>query len=368
LITLGAGAAAVIAGIVIGVAVVAAQGDNGERTTDQATIPFNTAAPSTPAASTSAPSPADGLPRSTPLAPTQMLIQMQTGDQHDIWVGDTTSPAPVRRLTNGRGYNGGMDISPTFDSMIYVHADDNQNTNSSLRVAGVQSLEGDRELFPRPKGCRVFNRPAWNPVDSTRLAVPCVETNNRYTIYLMTVDGTLIRRIAPPAGLPRLGDVVYSADGARLAFWAAPDADKNFDGGILYTVSVDGGTPEKLIKDDEPTSKGSDADPAYSPDGAYLAFRRRVPTKVGPDQADVYRVNVDGTGLTQLTDGPTPEQNPAWSRDSRQIAYKSGAAVEALPNSDFLTIWVMTVDGDDQRPLWTEGPVGPQALAAWAPR
>jgi hypothetical protein len=28
----------------------------------------------------------------------------------------------------------------------------------------------------------------------------------------------------------------------------------------------------------------------------------------------------------------------------------------------------MTVGGDNQRPLLTEGAIGPQALAAWAPR
>jgi Tol biopolymer transport system component len=297
-----------------------------------------------------------------------MLIQMETDGHHDIWVGDTRSTSPLRRLTNGRGYNGGMDISPAFDSMIYIHADDSSGTNSSLRVAGVQKLEGDRELFPRPKNCLGFVRPAWDPVDPTRLAVPCTGADDRrYTIYVMTIDGTVIRRIEPPAGLPRIEDVVFSADGARLAFWAASDADKKYDGGVLYTVPAAGGTPQALIKEGKPTIKGSDADPAFSPDGKYVAFRRRVPTNDG-DQADIYRVNVDGTGLTQLTTDPAPEQNPAWSPDSRQIAYKSGAVTSALPDSDFLKIWTMTVDGHDQRVLWRKGPIGPQALAAWAPR
>ena len=61
--------------------------------------------------------------------------------------------------------------------------------------------------------------------------------------------------------------------------------DRAYDGGVLYTVSVDGGTPQALIKEGAPTIKGSDADPSYSPDGRYVAFRRRVHTSPGkPDQ------------------------------------------------------------------------------------
>ncbi|HET9649818.1 MAG TPA: Hsp70 family protein [Microlunatus sp.] len=374
-VVVAAGTAAALAGIGVGFAVVASAGRSGAGPTAQASMPFDTSAPHTPSVTSvsSTPTPTGSrpatpasLPRSAPLGPTQMLVQMQTNGHDDVWVGDTRSPAPLRRLSTGRGSSWGMDISPAQDSMIYIHTDDN-GKNSSLRVAGVQRLEGDRELFPRPSGCLEFNRPAWNPVDPTRLAVPCIDPNGRYVIYVMTIDGTMISHIAPPAGLPRLNDVVYSADGSRLAFWAAPDADKKLDGGVLYTVPVDGGTPQPLLKEGKPTVKGSDADPAFSPDGKYVAFRRRVPVPGGQAQSDVYRVKVDGTGLTQLTDDPASEQNPAWSPDSGQIAYKSGAATADGP-SPFLKIWTMTVDGKDQKPLWTKGSFGPQALAAWTAR
>ena len=376
LIILAACAAAVIAGIVIGVVVVSGRGDRdpiggpvSETTLGPEPSPSVTPTSSSPSPTTRGPATPAGLPRSAPLEPTQMLIQMTTGDDDQIWVGDTQTSSPVRQLTKGDSYNGAMDISPAYDSMIYVHADDIQGTNSSLRVAGVQGLEGDRQLFRRPKGCSQFNRPAWNPADPTLLAVPCITEDRRYAIFVMTTAGKVVKQIKPPAGLPRLGDVVYSADGKRLCFWAASDADKAFDGGVLYTVAVAGGTPQKLLKSGAPTMKGSDADPSYSPDGAYVAFRRRVATSPGkPDQTDIYRVNVDGTGLKQLTRDPTSEQNPTWSPDSQQIAYKSAAASPALPTSDFLKIWVMTVDGQQQRPLWTEGRIGAQALAAWAPR
>jgi TolB protein len=294
---------------------------------------------------------------------------MTSSSTEQIWVADERSGGPIRQLTTSAGSNGGMDISPAYDAMIYVHAASPTSPTNSMRVAGVEKLEGDRQLFARPADCLQFNRPAWNPVDPSRLAVPCITTDRRYTIYLMTVQGKVIKKVGPPAGLPRLGDVVYSADGKRLCFWAASDADRAYDGGVLYTVSVDGGTPQALTKEGAPTIKGSDADPSYSPDGRYVAFRRRVHTSPGkPDQTDIYRVNTDGTGLVQLTKSKLSEQNPSWSPDSSQIAYKSAVPTAALPSTDQNKIFLMTVGGDNQRPLLTEGAIGPQALAAWAPR
>ena len=380
MIIIGATAAAVVAGIGIGVAV-AAIGQRGTANPPpisdtslgpQPSVSTSTSASASPTPSRTARGPATpaGLPRSAePLAEAQMLVQMTSSGTEQVWVADERSGAPIRQLTTSAGSNAAMDISPAYDAMIYIHADSPSSPTNSMRVAGVEKLEGDRQLFARPAGCLLFNRPAWNPVDPNLLAVPCITTDRRYTIFLMTVRGKVIKKVAPPAGLPRLGDVVYSADGKRLCFWAASDADRAYDGGVLYTVSVDGGTPQPLIKDGAPTIKGSDADPSYSPDGRYVAFRRRVHTSPGkPDQTDVYRVNTDGTGLVQLTKSKLSEQNPTWSPDSTQIAYKSAVPTAALPSTDQNKIFLMTVDGDNQRPLLTEGAIGPQALAAWAPR
>jgi molecular chaperone DnaK len=366
LILLAAGAAAVVAGVVIGIAVVANRGDvtNSEPSDFDTRVPSSTS-PATPTPSpTPSPSPTPDIPRSEPIGETQMIIQMQQDDTWNLWLADTTSAAPVRQLTTSGSFNGAQEISSGFDSMIYVHEDD--KSKSSLRVAGIQALEGDRELFPLPKGCRQAARTAWDPVNPNRLAVACTDAKDQYLIQVMTIDGELVRRVDPPEGMPKMGDVVFSADGTHLTFWAAP-ADSKLDGGILYTVPVDGGTPKRLIKNDTPEMPGSDADPTYSPDGRYVAFRRRLPAAADRGQYDIFRMKVDGTDLTRLTKDSADEQNPSWSRDSKQIAYKSGAVTKASPDT-FLKIFVMTADGKKQRPLWTKGTFGPQALAAWTPR
>lgn len=362
-IIVGAGAVAVIAGIVIGLVVVNRDGTHGGGE-PQPSVNFDSSAPSDPPSP-----PVDDLPRSGRLSATQLLVPVQTGNQWDVWLGDTSNSSPLRRLTSGLGVNASPVIAPTFDSMIYIHADDAESTTSSLRVTGLASSEGDRELFPLPTPCQRAGRPAWNPVEQTQLAIACTDSDGRYLIHLMTTDGKLVSTVEPPAGEPRMGDVAFSSDGKDLIFWAAPDSDSDWDGGRLYTVPTTGGAPELLIKNDHSTAKGRDADPVYSPDGQYVAFRRRVPAAGKPrGQADIFRVRVDGTELTRLTDDPADEQDPSWSPDSSQIAYKSAAATQAWPNSNLSKIWIMTPGRDDERVLWSTGTDDLQTTPAWTPR
>ena len=72
--------------------------------------------------------------------------------------------------------------------------------------------------------------------------------------------------------------------------------------------------------------------PAWAPGSEGLAFTSR--------QWDIWVVNLDGTGLAQLTSGPGAKCRPQWSPDAGLIAYEQNAK-----------LWCMKADGTDKKLL-----------------
>jgi len=123
---------------------------------------------------------------------------------------------------------------------------------------------------------------------------------------------------------------------------------------------------------------GSDATPSTSPtaaasgDGATplptptvagtIAYSNRAKGAMNPD---IYVVNADGTGLTQLTDDPGADAHPSWSPDGRRIVYS------ILPEGGDgwdSTVWVVNADGSGKKELSKQLPKGCGGVApTWSP-
>jgi dipeptidyl aminopeptidase/acylaminoacyl peptidase len=76
-----------------------------------------------------------------------------------------------------------------------------------------------------------------------------------------------------------------------------------------------------------------DSDPAWSPDGRYLAFAsNRTEDPDANEDTDIWRVTVDAPDdqLVRIGSSEGPDRSPAWSPDGRWIAYVSAADVSAL--------------------------------------
>jgi Tol biopolymer transport system component len=75
-------------------------------------------------------------------------------------------------------------------------------------------------------------------------------------------------------------------------------------------------------------------------------------------EGDVFVINADGTGKTQLTDHPSEDFDPVWSPDGTQIAFRTHR------NGDE-DVYLMNSDGSDQRNLSNDrhGDYSP----AWSP-
>lgn len=147
-------------------------------------------------------------------------------------------------------------------------------------------------------------------------------------------------------------DPVASPDGTRLVFVVG-----NAAGGAIYTANRDG-TGLRPLADD---AAGNDQ-PSWSPDGAQIAFRRR---EAGKD-SDIWVMNGStGDGRTNLTAdlGATNQNSPAWSP-----VLMGGGTQIAFSHSDSGAghIWTMNPDGSGKFPV-TSSPTAYDDEPAWSP-
>lgn len=165
----------------------------------------------------------------------------------------------------------------------------------------------------------------------------------------------------PPAEAPGAPVPVPVADAVRGVTWS-PDGRTLLvswyrrDRYRLYVVFGPTGfavPPDRssgIPMMDEEARHGS-----WAPDRLWVAFET---SRDGNDE--IYRARPDGMGPENLTADPAADQSPAYSPDSRRIAFSStrGGGPSA--------IWVMGSDGRDPRPLGAPVPDGAQRWPAWS--
>ncbi|MFL5600573.1 MAG: hypothetical protein ACJ78I_09275 [Gemmatimonadaceae bacterium] len=147
---------------------------------------------------------------------------------------------------------------------------------------------GLRQLSPdvAPTDYKFDGGSSWSP-DGKRLVF-----ERMGMLFLINADGT---------GLDSTGvsgqDPDWSPDGTQIAY-----GNTNLDGIWAMDMSF---TPRRLT-----TAVQQDQSPAWSPDGLQLVFER-----VENNFSHLYRVGVDGTGLTRLGNVLQAEYQPTWSRN-----------------------------------------------------
>lgn len=167
-----------------------------------------------------------------------------------------------------------------------------------------------RRLTDHPAG---NYEPAISP-DGQKIAFVSSRDGNA-EVYVMQADGAAPTRLTD-AVMDDFGPR-WSPDGGTLAFLSNRDgADRIYlcrpDGSEAHRITRDGLAPGL---DYEP----AEAEPAFSPDGALLAYSVRT----GPMRAAVRAVDLATGAVIELTEGTASDREPVWSPRGDLLVFAS---------------------------------------------
>ena len=160
-------------------------------------------------------------------------------------------------------------------------------------------------------------------------------------LWTVSPDGTGETKVAfsVPGGV---NGVAWAPDGSSMAVSVEVNPGTERGQFHLYVANADGGDARRL------TEGVSDRFPAWSPDGSRIAFTRDL----SDGNQEIFVINADGPGETQLTDTDGANMQPTWSPDGTRIAFTSTRGGTVDGNSE---IYVMNADGSQQRRI-TDNP------------
>jgi Tol biopolymer transport system component len=119
------------------------------------------------------------------------------------------------------------------------------------------------------------------------------------------------RTIAPLPGGFQSTAVAANAFKGKIVFHSNRDGDYE-----IFAMNADGSGQTQLTHNET-----NEFDPTWSPDGKRIAFTS-FPIDFSGD-GELFVMNADGSGLTQITDNAAQDFGPVWSPDGQRLAFTS---------------------------------------------
>lgn len=224
----------------------------------------------------------------------------------DIWVINADGTG-LRNLT----HHPGNDTDPAWspDGRNLAFTSDRVNQSRLVFYMPTDCLEAPEEdacwqveptrLSCTSEFCAVESSPTWSP-EGNRLAVTASINNAPGRIYLRTLEPGDPVRLDPADRLIGAESLDWSPDGAFLAFtWNIAAGRRE-----IYVVEVD----QRPLSPVQLTNSLGNKEPAYSPDGQWIAF-----TSTRDQNPEVYIMRASGANQTNLTNAPSSrDMQPDW--------------------------------------------------------
>jgi Tol biopolymer transport system component len=175
--------------------------------------------------------------------------------------------------------------------------------------------------------------PTVTPVPPSPTPVPdeIVFQSNRsgyFQIYIVALDGSNLRQLTFTEANNRYPRV--SPNGRYITFESERDGGDNTE---IYIMNRDGSEQRRLT-----FHLANDRLPTFSPDSQRIVFASER-----SGVADLYIINIDGSGLQLVAETPLREGHPSWSVND-QLVYNASLEL-------FWQIYTSDLDGRNRRQL-----------------
>jgi Tol biopolymer transport system component len=298
------------------------------------------------------PGAAAAMTTTVPAEATEEVVETLTAEEAPAPAEPTDTPVPEEpqpALTGIIAYSvfGWDPMAKTNSFQIFLLGADGSGSTRYASNASQPSLSADGNLITYKQWSTdnvglvaggVSGGSFSRLTDKFEDALPSLSPDGNSVVMFSRRDGQRKSILYPmtSGGFTPDGDMHGISDG-EYPFWM-PDGRILFKGwGVtgqgLRIMNPDGSGVIPLTQD------GSDTAPAASRDASTIAFM-----SARDGDWEIYKINVDGSGLTRLTEDHAADGLPAWSPDGRSIAFVSD-------RGDQWAIWVMNADGSNQRKL-----------------
>ncbi|MCQ1537313.1 hypothetical protein FTO70_16865 [Methanosarcina sp. KYL-1] len=212
--------------------------------------------------------------------------------------------------------------SPSGSKIAYLSGLDDQ-----FGYIMVMNPDGsDKQIIAGPLLDNCISSLAWSP-DSLKIAFESYSLDEGIYIGVLNSDGSNFTTIPYGYLTPQTQSwqsQVWSPDGSKILYYSRESGN-----GDLYTINADGSGKTQLT-----TDEADDSNPLFSPAGSRIVF---VSDRAGNN--DIWVMDADGNNKVQLTSDTADDRYPVWSPDGTKIAFCSNR------NGNY-DIWVMDLSGD----------------------